>query len=169
MRRAFRHPTEVNEMRDVNKLILLGRLGADPVRRETKKGVPVVNFPVATSRRVRVEGVDSSEVTYEEETQWHQVVAWGRNGENCAQYLGKGDPVFIEGEVRTRKYDDKEGNPRLAFEVHVDEVIFLSRGPRPMRQLDSSIALGASPGSPESSESGGSGEPAVGMPMAVPF
>ncbi len=119
-------------MKDVNKIILIGRLGADPVQRETKAGLPVVQFPLATTRRTRDGTPDENgEEGLNEETQWHRVVAWGKQGENCAQYLKKGAPVFIEGMVRSRKFDAKDGTSRLSFEVHADYVNFLgwpSRG-----------------------------------------
>lgn len=109
-------------MKDVNKVILIGRLGANPVQRETKNGVPVVHFPLATSRRISPaeEGAEPTE-----ETQWHRIVAWGKQGEICARYLEKGSPVFIEGSMRSHKYEGKDGMTRMAFEVHADEVSFL--------------------------------------------
>jgi single-strand DNA-binding protein len=120
-------------MKDVNKIILIGRLGADPVQRETKSGVPVVHFPIATSRRVREEGEAEG---FNEETEWHRVVAWGKQAETCAQYLKKGEAVFIEGMMRSRKYDGKDGHSRIAFEVHADNVSFLGgrRSPAPEQQ-----------------------------------
>lgn len=122
-------------MKDVNKIILIGRLGADPVQRETKNGVPVVHFSVATSRRLRDDDSASGEgetggqgpAFPREETQWHRIVAWGRQGENCAQYLKKGHSVFVEGSLRSHKFEGKDGNSRMAFEIHADNVIFLNR------------------------------------------
>lgn len=111
-------------MKDVNKIILLGRLGADPIQRETKSGTVVVHFPVATSRRLREDGESEGE-SFTEETQWHRIVAWGKRGEHCALYLRKGNRVYVEGSVRTRKYDTKDGEARIAFEIHADEVSFL--------------------------------------------
>lgn len=113
-------------MKDVNKVILIGRLGADPIQRETKNGVPVVHFPVATSRRLRDDAADGETAEApKEETQWHRIVAWGKQGEICAQYLKKGHPVFVEGSLRSHKYDGKDGNTRLAFEIHAENVSFL--------------------------------------------
>ena len=110
-------------MKDVNKVMLIGRLGANPVLRETKNGVPVVHFPLATSRRLSSE---SKEGEPKEETQWHRVVTWGKQGESCAQFLEKGASVFVEGSMRSHKYEGKDGNARLAFEVHAESVSFLS-------------------------------------------
>jgi single-strand DNA-binding protein len=118
---------EVNLMKDVNKVILVGRLGADPIQRETKAGLAVVHFPVATSRKLQVsnEGASNEESAPSEETQWHKVVTWGKQGENCAQYLRKGSAVYIEGMIRSHKYEGKDGTSRMAFEVHADDVNFL--------------------------------------------
>ena len=121
-------------MKDVNKVILIGRLGADPIQRETKSGTSVVHFPMATSRKFR-EGAEGEGETSREETQWHRVVAWGKQGEVCAQYLRKGQPVYVEGMIRSRKYDGKDGVGRVAFEVHADNVSFLNGG-RPARAED---------------------------------
>jgi single-strand DNA-binding protein len=114
-------------MRDVNKIILVGRLGADPVMRETKSGAVVVHFPVATSRRVKTtEPVDTEDgKAVREETQWHRVVAWGPQGQACAQYLKKGQQVYVEGAVLSRKYENKDGEERLSFEVIAESVSFL--------------------------------------------
>ena len=113
-------------MKDVNKIILLGRLGADPIQRETKSGISVVHFSVATSRILRGSGeAEGNNSPPAEETQWHRIVAWGKLGENCAQYLRKGSRAYIEGSVRTRKYESKDGEARVAFEVHAEEISFL--------------------------------------------
>jgi single-strand DNA-binding protein len=113
-------------MKDVNKIILIGRLGTDPVQRETKSGYPVTQFPVATSRRMREEGEQEGETVAGEETTWHRVITWGKQAETCAQHLKKGQTVFVEGMVRSKKYTAKDGSQRMAFEVHADNVSFLS-------------------------------------------
>jgi single-strand DNA-binding protein len=127
-------------MKDVNKIILIGRLGADPVLRETKTGATVVHFPVATSRRVKptepVTGggaenagpVLPAEEAKNEETQWHRIVAWGREGEICAMYLKKGQKVYVEGSFYSRRYEAKDGSERVSFEVVADTVSFLGGG-----------------------------------------
>ena len=116
-------------MKDVNKVILVGRLGADPVLRSTQNGGSFSHFPMATSRKWKSEK-DAEEQTLQEETQWHNIIAWGRQGENCAQYLKKGQRVYVEGMIRMRKYESKEGQSKTAFEVHADSVSFLD-GKRP--------------------------------------
>ncbi len=122
-------------MKDVNRVTLLGRLGADPIRRETQNGRAVVQFPVATARRYRVndgagdgEANDASQkpTEWHEETQWHRVVVWGKQAEACAQYLKKGQPIYVEGSLRSRKFEDQEGVERYSFEVHAETFSFIS-------------------------------------------
>ena len=115
-------------MKDVNKVFLIGRLGNDPIQRETKNGTTVVHFSMATSRRLRSEEDAAEDALPVEETQWHQIVSWGKQGELCAQYLKKGSPVFIEGSIRMHKYTAKDGASKNAFEINADNVSFLGGG-----------------------------------------
>ncbi len=116
-------------MIDVNKIILIGRLGNSPVLRQTKNGTPVAHFSLATSRRLpAAEGAESSDV--KEETQWHRVVVWGKQALNCKSFLEKGQAAFVEGSIRSHKYQGKDGQERTAFEIHSDNVIFLARKKR---------------------------------------
>jgi single-strand DNA-binding protein len=125
-------------MKDVNKIILVGRVGAEPVRRETRSGLAVTHFPVATSRRLRGPAEDGAGGAAEaggspvEETEWHRIVVWGREAELCSRHLRKGQTVFVEGMVRTRRFDAKDGTSRIAFEVHADQVSFIG-APRGLR------------------------------------
>jgi single-strand DNA-binding protein len=112
-------------MKDINKVILVGRLGADPVQRETKSGTVLVHFPLATSRRTAPESEGEEPG---EETQWHRVVAWGKQGEVCCRYLKKGESIYLEGNLRSRKYSGKDGIERTQTEVHLENVSFLSGG-----------------------------------------
>ncbi len=109
-------------MKDVNKVILVGRLGTDPILRKTNAGMSVANFPLATSRKFATEGSELPTSV----TQWHSIVCWGKSGEACAQYLKKGTAVYVEGSIRTSKYTDKEGLERYSFEIHAEDVSFLS-------------------------------------------
>lgn len=109
-------------MKDINKVILVGRLGADPVRRETKSGFTVVSFSVATGRKIK-----SSDDTEASETEWHQIKSWGKQGESCARYLKKGSSVYLEGSIRTRKFDGKDGKPHTSYEIHTTDVSFLTK------------------------------------------
>jgi single-strand DNA-binding protein len=99
-------------MRGVNKVMLIGRLGKDPELRYTTNGQPVANFTLATTE---VRG--SKDAEKQEYTEWHRVVAWGRLAEICGEYLSKGKMVYVEGSLRTRSWDDKQGNKRWTTEI----------------------------------------------------
>jgi single-strand DNA-binding protein len=99
-------------MRGINKVILIGRLGRDPELRYTTSGQPVANFTIATTE-VR----NSKEGEKQEYTEWHRIVAWGRLAEICSEYLTKGKMVYIEGALRTRSWDDKQGSKRWTTEI----------------------------------------------------
>ncbi len=104
----------------VNKVILVGNLGKDPEVRFTPGGKAVAKFPVATSERWT-----DPDGTRQERTEWHNVVVWGKQAETCGQYLAKGRQVFVEGAIRSRQYDDKDGNKRYITEVVARDVRFL--------------------------------------------
>jgi single-strand DNA-binding protein len=98
----------------VNKVILVGNLGRDPETRRTQNGDPVVNFSVATSETWR----DKASGERKERTEWHNVVIFNENlGKIAEQYLKKGSKVYIEGQLQTREYTDKDGNQRKSTEV----------------------------------------------------
>jgi single-strand DNA-binding protein len=113
----------------VNKVILVGRLGADPEVRYSGGGTAVTNFRLATDRKYtnkQGEKVD--------ETEWHRCVAFGRTGEICGEYLHKGSQVYVEGRIRTRDWEDKDGNKRWTTEILVEQMKMLgSKGERPER------------------------------------
>ena len=109
----------------VNKVILVGNLGKDPEVRFTGTGRAVARFPVATS-----EVWNDNDGQRQERTEWHNVVVWGKQAETCGQYLAKGRQVFVEGSIRTRQYDDKEGNKRYITEIIAQDVQFLGGGGR---------------------------------------
>jgi len=99
-------------MASINKVILIGNLGADPELRYTASGTAVANFTLATR-----EAWTSKEGSKEEKTEWHRIVAWGRLGEICGEYLAKGKRVYIEGKLRTRAWEDRDGNKRYTTEI----------------------------------------------------
>ncbi|HUU80657.1 MAG TPA: single-stranded DNA-binding protein [Acidobacteriota bacterium] len=99
-------------MAGVNKVILIGNLGANPEVRYTPSGRAVANFRIATS-----EQWNTKEGQKEERTEWHRVVAWGRLGEICGEYLHKGKQVYLEGRLQTRAWEDRDGNKRYTTEV----------------------------------------------------
>lgn len=108
----------------VNKAILLGRLGKDPELRYTPSGKAVASFPVATDRRWT-----DSNGQKQQQTTWHNIVAWGRTAEVMKEYLSKGREVFIEGRIENRTYDKKDGTKGYASEVIVESFSFVgSRG-----------------------------------------
>lgn len=108
----------------VNKVILIGNLGANPELKYLPSGQPVCEFRIATSESYR----DRNE-QLQERTEWHRVVVWGKSGENCGKYLTKGQKVYIDGRLQTRTWDDKEGKKQYMTEVVANQVVFLS-GPR---------------------------------------
>lgn len=107
-------------MAGVNKVILLGRLGRDPELRTTASGQSVCNFSVATSEKWK-----DKDGTANERTEWHNIVAWAKLAEICAEYLGKGREVYVEGKLQTSKYTDKEGVERYKTEVVAQTVQFV--------------------------------------------
>jgi len=96
----------------VNKVILVGNLGADPEVRYLNTGTAVANFRMATTENIR-----NKEGEREARTEWHRVVAFGRLAEICGEYLNKGKQVYVEGRLRTRSWDDRDGNKRWTTEI----------------------------------------------------
>jgi single-strand DNA-binding protein len=109
-------------MASVNRVILVGNLGRDPELRYTAGGQPVASFSVATNERW-----NDREGKTQERTEWHRIVVWGKQGENCANYLQKSRSVYIEGRLQTREWEDKEGQKRQTTEVVAQTVQFLDR------------------------------------------
>lgn len=101
-------------MASVNKHIILGRLGQDPEVRYTQSGTAVCNLSIAT------DGFGDNA-----ETEWHEVVVWGKAAEQCGQYLQKGREVYVEGEVRTDRWTDRDNNERKTKKVHTNFVQFI--------------------------------------------
>jgi single-strand DNA-binding protein len=111
--------------RGINKVILIGNLGADPETRAMPSGMTVANIRVATSESWK----DKQSGESKERTEWHNVALFGRLGEIAGEYLKKGSKVYIEGSLRTRKWQDKQGNDRYTTEIIGNEMQMLdSRG-----------------------------------------
>ncbi|MBQ0936383.1 single-stranded DNA-binding protein [Ideonella paludis] len=108
-------------MASVNKVIILGNLGRDPEVRYTPNGAAVCNLRIATTRNWKSR--DSGE--RQEETEWHSVVLYDRQAEIAGEYLKKGRPVYIEGRLKTRKWQDKEGQDRYTTEIVADSMQLL--------------------------------------------
>ena len=112
-------------MASVNKVILIGNLGADPETRFLPSGEAVCNIRIATTEKWK----DKASGDMKEATEWHRVSLFGRQAEVAGEYLKKGSPVYIEGSLRTRKWQDKEGKDQYSTEVRADRMQLLgSRG-----------------------------------------
>lgn len=106
----------------MNRIILMGRLTADPELRKTPSGTSVAIFTVAVERRYQAKG-------QERETDFIPCVAWRQTGEFISRYFQKGRMIAVEGSLQTRRYEDKSGNKRTAFEVIVDQAYFADSKP----------------------------------------
>ena len=107
--------------RGVNKVILVGNLGADPETRSMPSGMTVTNIRIATSESWK----DKASGQQQERTEWHNIALFGRLGEIAAEYLRKGSQVFVEGRLRTRKWQDKQGTDRFTTEIVADNMQML--------------------------------------------
>ncbi len=162
-------------MASVNKVIVMGNLGRDPETRYSPDGGAITNIAVATSRQWK----DKATGERKEETEWHRIVFFGRQAEIAGEYLKKGRPVYVEGRLKTRKWQDKEGVERYTTEIVAEELQLLggreggaggggaesegsfSRDNAPARS-ESGVAAGASGGA------GGGGGGARGAPSKKP-
>jgi single-strand DNA-binding protein len=106
----------------VNKVILVGNVGKDPEVRYLEKGVAIARFPLATSESYK--GRDGERVTA---TEWHNVVLWRGLAETAEKYVKKGSQLYIEGKIRNRSYDDKDGNKRYVTEIVADQMQMLGK------------------------------------------
>lgn len=107
-------------MAGVNKVMLIGNLGADPDMRYTPSGTGVCELSLATG-----ETWTDKNGERQERTEWHRIVVWGKRAETCSKYLAKGRQCYVEGRLRTRSWEDKEGNKRYTTEVVATDVQFL--------------------------------------------
>ena len=106
--------------RGLNKVQIIGHMGRDPEMRYTPSGRPVTTFTVAVSR-----SWNTADGERHNETEWFNIVAWGNLAEICKQYLNKGQQVYIEGRLQTRRWDDKEGTKHTSVEVVANEMMML--------------------------------------------
>ncbi len=102
----------------LNRVMLLGNLGADPELRFTQGGDAVLNIRLATTERY----LDRNK-QQQERTDWHSVTVWGKRGEGLAKILSKGSTILVEGSIRTSSYDDKEGNKRYKTEINAHNIV----------------------------------------------
>jgi single-strand DNA-binding protein len=108
-------------MRGVNKAILVGNVGKDPEVRVTGNGTSVTTLNVATTKSW-MKGSDR-----QEKTEWHRVVCWGKLADIVGEYIRKGRQIYIEGEIRTRKWEDNKGAERYTTEIVADQMVMLGR------------------------------------------
>jgi single-strand DNA-binding protein len=143
--------------RGINKVILIGNLGADPETRAMPSGTTVANLRVATSESWR----DKQTGEQQERTEWHRVALFGRLAEIAGEYLRKGSQVYIEGSLRTRKWQDKQGNERYSTEIVGNELQMLGGrgggGGAPGAGAEAGGRSGASGGAPSYAEESGAG------------
>jgi len=106
-------------MAGINKVILIGNLGADPEVRYTPSGMAVANFRLATSENFTKDG------QRETRTEWHRIVTFGKLAEICGEYLSKGRQVYVEGRIQTRSWEDRDGNKRYTTEIVCNQMQML--------------------------------------------
>ena len=107
-------------MSSLNKVMLIGRLGQDPEVRYTQSNTAVATLNIATSERYK-----DGNGEFQEKTEWHRVVAWGRLAEICQQYLNKGSLVYIEGPLQTRQWEDNQGQKKYTTEIKALQMTML--------------------------------------------
>ncbi len=110
------------DIASLSKVILVGNLGSDPEMRYTPNGKAVTSFSVATNRRYTTSGGESKE-----ETDWFRVSVWGKQAEQCNQFLSKGKQVYVEGRLHARSWEGQDGQTRTSLEVNAERVLFLGR------------------------------------------
>lgn len=132
----------------INKVILIGRLGADPEMRYSPNGLAIAQFRVATNERV-----SAGEGNWEDRTDWHRVVAFAKLAEVCGNYLSKGKLVYLEGRLQTRQWEDAQGAKRYTTEIVARDVQMLGGvGEQPQAQSDQ---FGMNAGSGQGNRSAG--------------
>ncbi len=138
----------------LNRVFIMGNLGADPELRYTPAKMAVCTLRVATGERRK-----NQEGEWVETTEWHSIVVWGKTAENCSQYLQKGRQVFIEGRLQTRKWQDQEGKDRYKTEIVASNVQFI--GGRGGSTSDSAPSYDSESAGPSASMSGSMASPAA--------
>lgn len=133
----------------VNRVILVGRLGRDPEVKRTPSGKAVANFSVATDEVFKDHAGEQ-----QKRTEWHRIVAWGRLAEIVEQYVTKGTQVYVEGSIRSRKYEGRDGTEKTVYEIVAQKMTMLGGGQRRESGGETTVAPPASaegqPVTPES-------------------
>lgn len=117
-------------MAGVNKVILIGNLGADPEVKYLSNGTTVANFRMATTENRLNRSGEKTTIT-----EWHRIVAFGRLAERCGEYLNKGKQVYIEGRLRTRSWEDKDGNRKWTTEIVATQMLMLGAPGAPVEAV----------------------------------
>ena len=157
-------------MGSVNKVILVGNLGRDIEMRYTPGGAAVGKLRIATTDT----WTDKNSGQRQERTEWHSVDLWGRQAETLQEYLLKGRQIYVEGSLRTRQWEDRDGNKRYSTDVRADRVVLLGRGETGGRRFDGegrSQSPAPSPGAPRP-DAPDPGEPGGGPDLTeddIPF
>ena len=138
--------------RCLNRAQVIGHLGQEPDLRWLPSGMAVCNVSVATSESWS----DKNTGEQREETEWHRVTLWAKLAEIAAQYLHKGDKVFLEGKLKTRKWQDQQGQERYSTEIHADNLLMLG-GKNQGNDTGQGFAPPASTGTPRQQAQGGNG------------
>ncbi len=162
VRQTRRSALEIIMARGINKVILIGNLGADPETRHTAGGSAVTNLSLATSES----WLDKSSGERKEQTEWHKVVMFARLAEIAGEYLRKGSKVYVEGRLQTRKWQDRDGNDRWTTEIVANEMQMLDG-----RDSGGSVGDNRSPGYGNDSDAGSSrsGGPGGNIEDDIPF
>ncbi len=135
--------------RSLNRVQIIGNLGADPELRTTPSGARVANLSVATSRRW-----SNRQGEQQEKTEWHKVIFWDKLAEVCERYLKRGDRVYVEGSIEYRQYEDKDGQTRYVTEIRGREMIMLGGRGENATYDSSPRSTGAARGGPSPSGDG---------------
>ena len=133
----------------LNRMTAVGNLGSDPEMRYTPNGSPVTTFSIAVNRVFNTQDGERHE-----ETEWFRVVAWNQLAESCNQYLSKGQKVYVDGRLRTDRWEGRDGTPRTTIEIVAQNVVFMSRpneggGGMPREEEDQGENFGGGGGAPE--------------------
>ena len=135
-------------MAGVNKVILVGNLGKDPEVRHLENGATVANFSLATTESYK----DRNTGERRDQTEWHNVVLWRGLADIAEKYLKKGSPVYIEGKIRTRSWEDKEGNTRYTTEIVGDQMQMLGRASDSRQDTGSAPQAASAPAQPQAAK-----------------
>ena len=139
-------------MGSVNKVILVGNLGRDAELRYTPGGAAVAKLSLATTET----WMDKNSGQRQEHTEWHRVDVWGKQAETLQEYLLKGRQIYVEGSLRTRQWDDRDGNKRYSTDIRANRVVLLGRGDGSGRRAEAGGAGRSQPAAtPEQGAPGG--------------